>query len=181
VRLSDGGEIRPSRGGDEHPGDHARRRAIRLHPDVEERYLADGGGHVTIVRRRGERVAATHGRSESRDPLRVDPGERACVRDRRPPVVELARGVEQVRLAPAVPEAAMVEHERRDARGREALGERPEAIAPRPRQAVGHDDDRGGRRRAGGWVEPGGAGVGAGGEVEVSTVHAATTPPAGRM
>ncbi len=70
------------------------------------------------------------------------PGQRAGEGDRRAPVLELARGLEEVRLAAAVAEAAVVEDERRDAGGREALGERPEPVAARAGQAVRHDDDR---------------------------------------
>ena len=100
------------------------------------------------------------------------PGSEAGERDCRPPVVELARGLEQVRLAAAVAEAAMVEDERRDPRRREALGERPEPVAPRAGEPVGHDDDRRLRRVSSGRVQPGGAAVPTNVELEILTVHA---------
>ena len=110
---------------------------------VEERHLAD---------RRPRRAGRPPPRASALPPP-IDepnvatrsgstPGSDARERDRRAPVVELARGLEQVRLAAAVAEAAVVEHERGEARRGEALGERPEPVAARAGQAVRHDDDR---------------------------------------
>ena len=133
-----------------------------------------------VVRGRRERVAAAHRGAEGRHALGVDARQRPGEGDRRPPVLELALRLEQVRLAAAVAEAAVVEDERRDARRREALGEGPEPVAPRPREPVRHDHDRRLRRVARGGIEPGGAGVCARLEFEVFSVHGHSTPrPAG--
>ena len=116
---------------------------MRLADDVEEGDLADRGGDARVVGGGGQRVAAAHRGAEGRDPVGVDPGQRAGEGDRRAPVLELARRVEEVGLAAAVAEAAVIEDERGEPGRREALGERPEPVAPRPREAVRHDDDRG--------------------------------------
>ena len=92
------------------------------------------------------------------------------------------RGMEEVGLAAAVAEAAVVEEERGDAGGGEALGEGPEAVPARPGEAVGHDDDRRDRRAARRRVEPGRARVAAGPEGEIAPRHAShTTSARGRM
>ena len=152
---------------------------MRLAQDVEEGHLAHRRRDPPVVRRGGERVAAAHRGAEGGDPLGVDAGQRAGEADRRAPVLELARGVEEVRLAAAVAEAAMVEEERGDARRGEALGERPEPVAARPREAVRHDDDRrrglAARRR----IEPGRAGVAADPEGEVVAAPRSHTTGAG--
>ncbi len=151
---------------------------MRLEPDVEERHSADRGGDASIVRRGRERVAAIHRRPERRDARGIDTGQRARERDGRAPVVQLARGMEQVRLARAVSEPAMVEQQRGDARSREALGERAQPIAARPGQAMRHDDDGCRSLALRGGIEPGGAGVGPGGEDDVSAAHAPRNPGA---
>ena len=80
--------------------------------------------------------------------------------------------MEEVGLAAAVAEAAVVEDERGDAGCGEALGEGPETVAARPGEAVGHDDDRRDRRASRRRVEPGSAGVAADFESEVLSLHA---------
>jgi hypothetical protein len=67
--------------------------------------------------------------------------------------------VEEVPLAGAVAETAVIEHEGREAAVREALGESTEAIAPRPRQAVRHHHDRRFVVGLRGAVEPRRAGI----------------------
>ena len=111
-----------------------------LAQDVDEGHLAYRRRDPRIVRCGGERVAAAHRGAEGGDALGVDVGKRAGEGDRRAPVVELAGRVEEVGLAAAVAEAAVVEEERGDAGSGEALGEGPEAVAARPGQAVRHDD-----------------------------------------
>ena len=56
----------------------------------------------------------------------------------------------------------------------EALGEGPEAVAAGSREAVGHDHD-GRAPAAGGRIEPGGAAVPLGPELEVLSLHALIT------
>ena len=143
-----------------------------LADDVEERDLADRGGDAPVLSRGGQRVSPAHRGAEGRDPLRVDRGQGAGERDRRAPVLELERRLEEVGLARAVAEPAVVEDERLEAGGGEALGEGAEPIAPRAREAVGHDDDRPLPGCAGGRVMPCGAGLCAGSEGEISTAHA---------
>jgi hypothetical protein len=72
--------------------------------------------------------------------------------------------MKQVRLTRAVPETAVVEDERGDTRGREAVGERPQSVASRSGQTVSHDDNRPQARIVRGRVQPSGAGVTARGE-----------------
>ena len=116
-------------GGDEHPrGDHGSG-AMALGHQVDEGHLADRGGDPVVVRGRGERVATSHRGAEGRDPSGVDSRQPAGARDRRPPVVELAPGREEVGLTSAVAKAPVIEEERRDVGVGEALGEGPEAVA----------------------------------------------------
>lgn len=84
-------------------------------------------------------------------------------------------GWKEVDLAAAVAEAAVVEDERGDAGGSEALRERSQRVAAGPGEAVGHDDDRCRRRAARGRIEPGGAAVATRLKDEVLTIHAYLT------
>ena len=145
---------------------------MRLRDDVEERNLADRRGDAPVRCRRRQRVAAAHRGAEGRDPLGVDARQGASMRDRRAPVLELARRMEEVRLSRAVAEPAVIEDERREARRRETLGEGTEAVTASAGEAVGHDDDRRIIRGADRRIEPGRAGVGAGGEGEILAAHA---------
>ena len=160
--------------GEEHPrGDHGPG-AMALGHQVDERHLADRGGDPGVVRRRRERVAAAHRGAEGRDPSGVDSRQPAGAGDRRPPVIELAGGGEEVGLAGAVAEAAVIEDKRRDPGVGEALGEGPEAVAAGSRQAVGHHH-RGRVPASGRRIEPGGAAVSLRPELEILSLHAQTT------
>jgi hypothetical protein len=123
-------------------GRDARRRAVGLPDHVQKRDLADRRGDLRVGGRRGQRIASAHRRPERHDAPRVDALGLPGVGDRAAPVLELARGHEAIGLAPAVAEATMVEHQGVQPASGEALGERPQAIAPRPRQAMRHHHDR---------------------------------------
>ena len=143
ARSADGRKVRAAERRGEHPRGHrAARTRCAWRTMSRNGTWRDRRRHARVAGRRGERVAAAHRRSEGDDPLRVGAVERACVRDRRAPVLELARRLEQVRLAAAVTEAAVVEDEREQPRRREALGERAEAVAACPGQPVGHHHHR---------------------------------------
>jgi hypothetical protein len=79
--------------------------------------------------------------------------------------------VEEVLLPVAVTEAAVIEYEGREAGLCEALGECSQPVAPRPRQAVSHDDPRGEIARTMRWIEPCGTAILSGDEGNVSSVH----------
>jgi hypothetical protein len=136
------------------------------------RNVADRRRHPAIPGRRRERVAGAHRGAEGGDPPGVDARQGPGAGDRRPPVLELAPRAEEVGLAAAVAEAAVIEEESGDPGRGETFRERPEAVPPRAREAMGHDHD--GRRRAvaGRWVKPGGAPVPAGAKLEILAVHA---------
>jgi hypothetical protein len=104
---------------------------MRLPPHVEERDLADRRRDAAVGRRGGQCVAATRRGPERRQPIAVDARQGAGGRDRRAPVLELAARLEQVRLAAAVAEAAVVEDEGGDAGGGESLRERAQPVASR--------------------------------------------------
>ena len=106
---------------------------------------------------------------------RVDAGQRARERDRRAPVGELARRLEQVGLAGAVAEAAVVEDERGDSGVGEALREWPEPVAAGSGEPMGHDDDGGRLRRTCRAVEPAGAALAGRSELELLAVHVCAT------
>ena len=92
-------------------------------------------------------------------------------RDRRPPVVELGLVVDELaRLAVARAEVPVVEHERGQARGGEALGVRVEALLADAVEAVA-DHDAGHRFRAGRAIVPGGAPSALALDDEVITPH----------
>ena len=86
---------------------------------------------------------------------------------------QLQRRVDVVGFPGAVAEAAVIEDEGRDAGIGEPLGERPEPIAARPGQAVGHHDQR---ERvvgspAGGRVQPRSTGVASADECHFLALH----------
>jgi hypothetical protein len=172
VRLSHRRQVAAGRRHLQHARDHARCRPERLARQVQERDLADNGRDVPVRGRGSQGVPAAHRRPEGRHAGRIDAGQRAGERDRCAPVLELAGGLEPVGLATAVAESAVVEEERGDPGGREALREGAEPIAPRPRQPVGHHDHRGAGRSG---IPPGGARFAAREEGEVFSVHAQTT------
>ena len=173
VRLSDRGQVAAGLGDLQHLRAHAPGRAIRL---VSR---SRNGTWLIAAAMPASRAAATSACPPPReDPnvaiaVGVDARQRAGERDRRVPVLELALRVGQIRLAGAVAEAAIVEHQRRDPGLGEALGERAQPIASRARQAVRHDDQRGGGVWIGGAgrVEPGGAGVRVRSEGQIVTAH----------
>ena len=178
VRLPDRRQVLAAQSRQQDPRGHGWGGAVRLAHQVEEGDLADRGGDAGVGGRGGKRVAAAHRGTEGHDPRGVDAWEGAGPGDRRRPVLELAARVEQVRLAAAVAEATVVEDEGREPGGGEALGERAQPVAPRPRQAVRHDHDRrpglGALRR----VVPGGAGIAAAAELNLLASHAFQTAPA---
>ena len=167
-------------GGEQRPLHHPERRTVRLTPDVEEGDLADDRGDVRVRRRRGQRIAASQRRAEVATRRGSIPG--ASGRRRSPaPVLELASGEEEVALAAAVAETAVVEDQGGEARCGKALGERAKQVAPRAPAAVGHRDDRDARgRRAGRPVQPSRVGVAADVELEVLPCHAQTTGGRGK-
>jgi hypothetical protein len=144
---------------------------VRLGDDVEERHLADDRGDPLVGGSGGERVSAAHRRPESRHPVGIDAGQGPPEGERRPPILELPARPEEVRLAAAVAEAAMVEDQGLDAGGREALGEGPQAVAPGSRKAVCHHHQRRRTGSARDRIEPGGTRVGARCEDVVLPLH----------
>ena len=144
---------------------------MRLAHDVEEGDLADRGGDTGIVRRGGEGVASSHRGAEGRHPARVDPWQRASEGDGGAPILELARRIEEIGLAAAVAEPAVIENECGESRGRKALGKGPKPVSPRPGEAVGHDHDRGLDGKARRRIEPRGARVLVRAKFDISTVH----------
>lgn len=105
--------------------------------------MRDDGREVVVVGGEVQDVTAGEGRAPGDDARGVDAGERARVGDGGPPVLVLPGDAEDAAgLAVAVAEAAVVEHEDREARLREPLGVRVQAHAADAGEAVGHDDDR---------------------------------------
>src|SRR5436305_14671118 len=115
---------------------------MSLSNEVEKGHLADRRRHAPVSGRGGERIAPAHRRAKSHDAIRIDAQERTSEGNRGAPVFELASGVEQIWLAAAVAEPAMIEYERCEAACRKALRERAKPVAARARESVGHDDDR---------------------------------------
>jgi hypothetical protein len=153
----------------------SRRGEVRLAPDIEKGDLADRCCNPRILCRGGERIAAAHRGSEGGEALRVNPRQRAGESDRSMPVLNLAFGGEQVRFAPTVTEATMVEHKGRDARRCETLSEGPEPVTSCSREPMCHHNDRGRRRLLGRWIQPSRAALTADIEVKILSVHTRTT------
>ena len=132
----------------------------QVHEPVDERDLRDHRRHVRVPRGGADHVSAGERRPPQRDPRRIDAVERARVRGRGGPVLELGRHVEQLaRLAGAGTEVSVVEDQRRHPGGSEALGVGPEALLADAAPAVRQHDARDvpGRRVAARPVQPGGA------------------------
>jgi len=88
------------------------------------------------------------------DPPRIDALEPAREAHRRAPILALgALAKALARLAAGVAEVAVVEHEHRRARGRQALGVGRQAVVARQREAVRHHHAA--ARLAGRLVQPG--------------------------
>jgi two-component system cell cycle response regulator len=142
---------------------------MRLRDDVEEGHLADCGCDIRVFCGRSQGVTSTYRGAERRQPGTVGLRQRAGAGDRRVPVLALSPRLEKVGHAAAVAEAPVIENEGGKPGGGETLGERPESITARSREPVRHHDDR--RRTSGRRVEPGRAGVAAGGEADLSAIH----------
>ena len=175
--LSDSREMAAGRRGRGDRGLHGRRRAIGLTLAIKERHLADRFSDRRVLGGARECVATTQRGPERRDPVGIDARQRAGVCDRRAPVLQLQRRVDVVGFPGAVAEAAMIEDEGRNAGLGEPLGERPEPIAARPGQAVGHHDQREGvvGSPASGRVQPRSTGVGCADEGHFRASHVGST------
>jgi hypothetical protein len=145
--------------GGEQAGALGERNLEQLGQAVGERNLRDHGGDPLVLGGQAHDVATRARGAPEGDPLGIDAVEPAGEGDRRPPVVELgAVVVELAWLALAGAEEAVVEDERGDPGGGEALGVGVEALLADAVEAVRDDD-----QWAVGWIPravvPGGAGL----------------------
>src|SRR3954451_13511997 len=177
-RLAEGRQLSAADRGEDHPRLDPEWRSMRL-PHRQERHLTDRRRHLRIGGCRCKGVAAAHRGAERRDPRRIDAIEAAGTVDRRGPVLELAPGLEQVRLTSAVAKPPMVEHECGDPRPREPLGKRAQTITARTRQAMGHDDRRRSPPRPAG-IKPRRALIPVRPEPDLLAFHAYITSPGAR-